>query len=126
MRKLSLLLCLGASLLLTGCQSTRTSEALGPEFQELLKQAQQHEAACKMRQFKTATAYMKCLNEADAVVLPALTPQLSNAWQLRMARRMALAERIDSKEIKTATQMEIEFREINAQTMSDLDRILGR
>jgi hypothetical protein len=86
----------GCALIAAGCVSTGQEE-----FARLQNAVSAATAVCESRSFPSASAYGRCLNEAEAPLSLATTPN-SDLSRLFAARRTAILERVDRKQITRA------------------------
>ena|GEM_PF-1494081 len=109
------LILIGVAFLVSGCA---TSGPSGPH--PLVTQSNQAKAECHERKFKTAIAEARCLNDAEEIRLP-LMRRYTDLIKLQSATRLALAEKVDRKQI-TPIQANLEFQTQVAQIRSEMQR----
>lgn len=93
-------------LAIAGCQATRNAE--------IANSVTAGRADCAGRQFSTMVAWAECANAAELPLRgTAVAPDL---FDLRAAARLALAEKVDRKQI-TMAEAKLQFAGINSQVV---------
>lgn len=91
------------ALVLAGCVSRRA---------ELEKQIAADKEVCRTQKFPNKVSFARCINEAEQKLVAVYDkPDL---LQLRLASRLAIAEKQDKGQLSEA-QAELEFAQVNAQ-----------
>lgn len=98
---------IGLAAALTGCVSARQAE--------VRQKVEAGRVECSAQNFKTKTELARCINEAERLIGTVYHhPDLLN---LRMASRLAIAERQDRGEL-TQAQADLEFAKLGAEITS--------
>lgn len=113
MKKLTIALALG--LTLSGCVSAQNEE-----YARLQTTWQEANAACNATRFPSASAYGRCLDNADAVGPPTMGPD-ADLGRLFMARRAVIFERLDRRQL-TQVQARAELAQLSAELASERQR----
>jgi hypothetical protein len=112
--KCFLMVCAGV-LLMTGCTSTNQHSAQ-PAFDLNAKRI----AECERKDFPTHRAKAECMNAADRALMPAVGAD-ADLLRYRMAKRIEVAQRIDSGKISVA-KANSEILGVYAQVQSERNR----
>ncbi|WP_404286458.1 hypothetical protein ACD578_15885 [Microvirga sp. RSM25] len=108
---------IGVCLMMAGCVSASDTRQA-----EIDASIQQGRDACvgayRSKQIKTYAGYMQCLNTAEApLAARASGSGLGDLWNVKMAGRVAIAERVDKGQISPA-QADLEMAQLNSNLMS--------
>jgi hypothetical protein len=90
-------ICIGACLFLVGCM---TSQPPQPSADELRARSEQATAACRAQPLTSYVERAQCLNRA--AMIAASTAENPDLFQKALSARLAIAQRVDNKEITPA------------------------
>jgi len=97
------LIVIGLAAALSGCAAAQQ--------RQVLEDVEASKAACRSQTFKTKVEFARCINGAEQKL--AAIYNKHDLLQLRLASRLAIAEKQDKGQISDA-QAELEFAQINA------------
>jgi hypothetical protein len=106
-------ICIGACLLLAGCV---TSQPPQPSADELKARSEQATAACRAQPLTSYVERAQCLN--NAATIAASTSENPDLFRRALAARLAIAQRVDNKEITPAEGAK-QYSKIEAQLAAE-------